>query len=80
MSVQVGIVIRKKSIGVIFCLVKDVSSVFKTYVFFLLNSLPDKLDRVSSPDLSFLDDSAGRDHAVGSNDTPFLQDGSFHDD
>ena len=78
--IKVSIIVGKKGVHVVFSLVKYVSSVFKTYVFFLLHCLSDVLDRISSPNLSFLDDSTWRNNAIRSYDTSFLKDCPFHDD
>lgn len=58
----------------------DMAGVVQSHESLLLQGFADVLDRVAAPDLPFLDDPAGRNHAVGGNNASLLQDSALHDD
>ena len=57
-----------------------VAGVVQSHESLLLQRFADVFDRVAAPDLPFLDDPAGRNHAVGGDDASLLENGTLHDD
>ena len=80
MTVQVGVVVGQKGSGILLTFVVGVSTVIQSHKCFLFHGLSDVFDRVASPDLPRLDNSARRNNWVRSYDASFLEDSTFHDD
>lgn len=79
MQVEIGIVVRQKGLIVHCSVIVYMPGVLEGHKALLFHSLSDVFDRVASPYLAFLDDSSGRDDAVWSNDSSFLNDSALHD-
>ena len=79
MTVQIGIIVGKKSIVVWLSKYIWMPAVLQTHESLLLQCMPYVLDWVAAPDLPLLDHSPGRHNRIRGNNTALLKDSPLHD-